>query len=203
MAGRATQRIKIDTLVFEPGMVRQVSAVTAGTCRGLGFLVVDRIGFGVRRVAGRAIDGPAVMRAAYKHDLAIAHVFLSVTAEASMKLFIAGRCLLAPAKLGQRRETTATMRTRNVNAAGSVAGLAAMRGRRRSGGVDVTVGARSHRPHFLPGVTAQARLDTVTGIAGRSGLRSGNILGNRRGRPDAKKNQHRDNEQGGLHYSRF
>ena len=50
MAGRTAQRIKIDTFLFEPRVLSDISAVTTGTGFGLGFLIAHPVGFSMHRV---------------------------------------------------------------------------------------------------------------------------------------------------------
>ena len=51
MAGRATQRLKIDTLFLEPGVSPDVAAMAASTGFGLAFSISDPVGFGMHGVA--------------------------------------------------------------------------------------------------------------------------------------------------------
>ena len=56
MTGRALQRIKVDSFVFEPGMIGLNSDVTAVTGGGLVTLVRDAPGAFVDGMAGRTAD---------------------------------------------------------------------------------------------------------------------------------------------------
>lgn len=126
VARGTTQCIKVDALVFEPGVVGQVSPVAAGTGRRLGFPVTDRILFGVCGVAAGTINGAPVVSTADKLDLAVSHAFLRVTTQAGMQLFLSWRRLLPPPKLGQGWKTATAMCTGHMDATGAMAGFAAI-----------------------------------------------------------------------------
>lgn len=126
VARGTTQGIKIDALVFKPGVLGQVSPVTAGTGFDLGFPVDERVRFDMHRVAGRAVDRAPVVSAADKLHLGISHALHRVTAQAGLQLFISRRRVVAPAKLGEGRKTPAPVCAGYMNAAGAMAGFAAM-----------------------------------------------------------------------------
>ena len=110
MAGRAGQRIKIDTLAFEPRVFSYFLAMATRTGGRLLILVSDRISLGMEFMAGGAVDPSLVVHAAYKADPLGACVFARMTGQAGVDLFFPGRDILTASERGQRRKTAAAMR---------------------------------------------------------------------------------------------
>ena len=153
VAGGTTQCVKIDALVFEPGVIGQVSPMAAGTGCRLGFPVTDRVCFSMNGVAGGTVDGPPVVSAADKLDLAVSHAFLRMTAQAGMQLFLSWGRVLFPSKPGQGWETATAVCTGNMDASGAMTGFTAISRSRRARDLCVAMGACSHRANLLAGVT--------------------------------------------------
>ena len=90
VAGRAGQRVKIDTLAFEPRVFFFLLAMAAVTGFRLLVLVADRIGLGMGLVASGAVDRSLVVHTADKADPSGACFLIRMTGQAGMYLFFPG-----------------------------------------------------------------------------------------------------------------
>ena len=131
---------------------------------GLFLTVLDRIGPGMNRVAGGAVDVLPVVGAAVKTD-GLAHLPDDpVALHAGGQLLLARRLVLAAAEVRQRRESPAPVRPGYVDAAGPVAGFAVVMHCRRAGILQVEMRAGLDCAHLAAAVAAQARFGTFLAI---------------------------------------
>lgn len=87
VTGPAGQRVEIDALVLEAGVFIDLPSVTTATGSHLMLPVPDRVGLGVNRVAGGAIDGSFIVRAAHKLNHLHARFLFRMAIHAGRELF--------------------------------------------------------------------------------------------------------------------
>ena len=105
VTGATGQVFKIDAFAFETRVLFNLSAVATAATRHLLFMVTHWIRRVMHRVAGGAIDGSLIMRAADKTDHFGARARLHMAGHANVDLLVPRRHLRHPAEGDQRRES--------------------------------------------------------------------------------------------------
>ena len=166
MASPTGQGVKINALILETRMLGDVLAVTSIAGGELLFPVVHGVRFDMTDMASSAVDGTPVVRAVTEFNHSRAANLFPMAGKAGVDLCVSFRYFRTTAEANHRRKAFPAMRTRNMNTARPMAGLATLTGQRRIRTPLLTVRTCRNRMHFRPGMTYQAGLGTLARIPG-------------------------------------
>jgi len=155
VTGPAGERVKINTLVFKPGVFRSLLAVTPEANLVLLSFVFDRIKFNVKLVAPGTVDIPAIVHTVPPDNRIALEPIAGMTVQAGVDLLLSVRKLAAATEMDHFGKTLAAMGAGHVKTTGTVTGFAAGH---------IFMRTVHDGMHFVAGMTTQTNLVTAIGV---------------------------------------